>query len=216
MWKGDIKKYLLAKTAHRFCDAMGLKEIVEPQRRKNGMTSSGRPKQCHQNVGKLVACYGGKQVLGYLLNYSEELETYGFIPHSIWETPEGKWVEVTSGIDKPFSPLVSFNPLKNFYHSPFLFTISRHIHEGFQRFSEQTGWKKFPMKCLKKNVRENHLFFRDYPYFREGKSEYWNSDSFTEPSSATGKYINEMFNNFLIKQNIPPLNLTDSKSLQLQ
>ena len=195
---------------------MGLEEVVETQRRKSGMTSSGRPQECHQNVSKLVACYGGKQVLGYLVNYIEFTKTSFFIPHSIWETPEGNWVEVTSGIEELFSPLVAFNPLESFYHSPFLFSVSRDIHKGFERFSEQTGWEKFPMKYLKKNLRDHHLFRRNYPYFREENYEYWKSDSFTKPSSATGKYMTEMFNNFLVEQNLPPLNLSDLKSLQLQ
>lgn len=202
MWRQNIKKYLPSKTAHRFCDAMGLKEVVEPQRRKNGMTSSGRPNECHQNVSKLVACYGGKQVLGYLLGSSEEFKIDAFIPHSIWETPEGKWVDVTTGIEEPFSPLVTFNPLNNFYHSPFIFTVSRDIHKGFDRFSKQLGWENFPMKYLRKNCRDNHLFFRNYPYFRDENSHYWNSDSFSKPSSATGKFMNEMFNKFLREQNI--------------
>ena len=83
MRRVDIKEYLLSKTAHRFCDSMGLEEVVETQRRKSGMTSSGRPQECHQNVSKLVACYGGKQVLGYLVNYIEFTKTSFFIPHSI-------------------------------------------------------------------------------------------------------------------------------------
>ena len=61
MTKDNIKKYLLSKTARRFCDAMGLKEVVEPQRRKNGMTSSGRPNECHQNVSSWLRVMVGNK-----------------------------------------------------------------------------------------------------------------------------------------------------------
>ena len=40
---------------------MGLKEVVEPQRRKNGMTSSGRPNECHQNVSKWLRVMVGNK-----------------------------------------------------------------------------------------------------------------------------------------------------------
>ena len=46
---------------------IGLRNIIKVKRRKNGMTSSMKPNGCHSNVRILVERYGGKQLLGYMI-----------------------------------------------------------------------------------------------------------------------------------------------------
>ena len=79
--------------------------VVSP--RKEGLTSTGRPQQCHKNVEELVLKYGGEGIYGFeLFQYMNSSIKLNY--HSVWKTPEGKFVDVTQmgyeGRDYPFHP----------------------------------------------------------------------------------------------------------------
>ena len=91
--------------------------IVET--RKKGMTSHGELMQCHANVQELVKKYGGKAIRGYELyvshfvhNDKPSVQSISLNHHSVWKTPEGKFVDVTRLSDGNLRPEKSlFIPL---------------------------------------------------------------------------------------------------------
>jgi hypothetical protein len=64
--------------------------------RKNGLTSSGRPKQCHSNVAALVKVFGGQSIKGFLICVNEDMSF--LTSHSCWLTPENNLVDVTMSL----------------------------------------------------------------------------------------------------------------------
>ncbi len=69
--------------------------LVEP--RQTGLTSTGIAGECHSNVRELVKRYGGQQITGFELSYVDDssINPIHLNWHSIWKTPEGKFVDVT-------------------------------------------------------------------------------------------------------------------------
>ena len=75
-----------------------MKKIIEVDEvRMTGFTGMMLHGQCHHNVAYLTQRYGGKQVVGYYVEKRRNVRgnVYKAIHHSIWKTPEGKYVEVT-------------------------------------------------------------------------------------------------------------------------
>lgn len=74
--------------------ASGVKKIVKVDAvRATGFTGNMLDGYCHHNVAYLTKNYGGKQVVGYAIQrYGKN---YAAIHHSLWKTPEGKYVDVT-------------------------------------------------------------------------------------------------------------------------
>ena len=62
--------------------------------RTTGYTSRGTPQQCHSNVHHLVKRYGGEHIKGLEISDSG-IKGVFLNPHSVWKTPEGKFVDVT-------------------------------------------------------------------------------------------------------------------------
>ena len=81
----------------------GMKEVTDGdcwyvRRRLKGVTGSGEKNNCFENVEKLVDRIGGEAVYGWKLFKNKTLTKngiYNFAFHSIWKTPEGKYVDVT-------------------------------------------------------------------------------------------------------------------------
>ncbi len=70
------------------------------ERRVKGVTGSGKENNCHINVQELVERIGGECVFGWLLERNSKLFRKGIYIwsfHSIWKTPEEKYVDVTQG-----------------------------------------------------------------------------------------------------------------------
>jgi hypothetical protein len=77
----------------------GLRNIIKVKRRKNGITGSMKPNDCHRNVRKLVERCGGKQLLGYMIEKESE-NPFQITYHSVWITPKGEVIDPTSSRDK--------------------------------------------------------------------------------------------------------------------
>lgn len=75
-------------------------ECYKVKRRLRGKTSNNTELMCHNNVQYWVDRIGGKRIEGWKKQYSDkDVERVGYshwMWHSIWETPEGKWVDVTA------------------------------------------------------------------------------------------------------------------------
>jgi hypothetical protein len=73
-------------------------EIYWVQRRLNGKTGEGQNGMCHLNVAYWVNKIGGRRVDGWAYNERKMAVRNGihlWFWHSVWETPEGKLVDVT-------------------------------------------------------------------------------------------------------------------------
>lgn len=67
-------------------------------RRIKGVTGNGENNNCHFNVQDLVERIGGERISGWLLLRDKALYRNGIYVwtfHSIWKTPENKYVDVT-------------------------------------------------------------------------------------------------------------------------
>lgn len=53
----------------------------------------GRFWSCHTNVSERVAHQAGKQVYGYY--FIRQFFQYQAVFHSVWETPDGNWIDIT-------------------------------------------------------------------------------------------------------------------------
>jgi hypothetical protein len=97
-------KPIYPKKIQAFFNRMEWKHILQIPRRKKGLTSSGEPAECHQNVNKLVNTMGGKALRGYWITENEdqvqglpveEIKNLSLFYHSVWISPEGNASDVT-------------------------------------------------------------------------------------------------------------------------
>jgi len=91
-------------------------DVVEVPIRKRGRTSEGVEGGCHATVDEWVQKIGGKRVPGWMLVESVRLRKHGVYHwtfHSVWETPEGKWVHVNEGTNHDHIQNIHFCPDKN-------------------------------------------------------------------------------------------------------
>jgi hypothetical protein len=190
-----------------FTKGMKLGKGVSVPIRKIGMTGSGRKLDCHSNVSKLVALYGGSDIRGYEVKYHEEEKGFSFNPHSVWKTPEGKLVDVTLnalGIKEDyfwFIPVFECFPNKGYYFSsvqmfvsevgtiPLMLELSDHTIVTFSR----KDCKRGKLKVADLWGHKEHTFFEEHP--EKLDSDY---PSFSKPSSATGKTFNEIWNERMV------------------
>jgi len=147
----DILQNALRKTRHIIRLLNLPTKPVKVKIRKNGITSCGLPNDCHYNVAYFVKKFGGRRVAGYLLESQREdtqpvsitnIQTgdtlrlpildghekdirHSIYHHSVWETPEGKLVDVTNKGYGTKSEFVYFLPLS--YLNP---SVEHHIIDG--------------------------------------------------------------------------------------
>ena len=94
----------LRKSMKKFTES----ECLLVNRRQKGKTADNTAHMCHENVQHWVDRVGGESKNGWLLGSTNKMKRLGvwtFVFHSIWETPEGKLVDVTTNKvyrDKPF------------------------------------------------------------------------------------------------------------------
>tara|TARA_B100000795_G_C22597135_1_gene359734 strand:- start:3 stop:719 length:717 start_codon:yes stop_codon:yes gene_type:complete len=120
--------------------------VIVPVRTK-GKTGMGILGQCHSNVTELVERIGGKAIRGYWLQRKKNGTMTAFIWHSIWETPEGKWVDVTASSTKnyetckelDFIPVATINPLEEDCYFIEDFIVHDDRHEGLAVRSDFYG-----------------------------------------------------------------------------
>ena len=74
---------------------LGLPISIRVPIRMRGLSSTGTPSLCHNNVTKMVKRYGGKRLVGHTIeSHKGGLEV---LDHSVWITPENKIVCITKG-----------------------------------------------------------------------------------------------------------------------
>ena len=79
----------------KIADALDLQKPIKVSVRKKGKLSNGIVGKCHNNVCEVVKHLGGKQVVGYYVQRQDDVEQTALLHHSIWLSPEGKYVDVT-------------------------------------------------------------------------------------------------------------------------
>ena len=134
------------------------------------------------------------------INPDKELTT--FTEHSVWETPEGKLVDVTlnqslNGYGSNwgrneiyFIPVKKCNPKEGFYFFPFCFCIHDDVTKPVERYSDQFGYQSSPRRIFEKNkiTLDNLWFYRGHSFFEEHRDKL-NNQSFSNPSISTGEYF---------------------------
>ena len=140
-------------------ETLGCKQVVIPEVRTRGKTGNMVQGMCHDNVAELVTRYGGKHLTGYSISKRKGNKTQVTL-HSIWETPEGKFVEVTktqSGMFRNadlFAVIHENKQRKSIKFPPLLETM---VFEDsnvlvFQGFDPLTN---LPYKVLKSRVKKS-------------------------------------------------------------
>ena len=187
--KVPIKRVQKLRKTLTFCKSMGMKQLIEVPIRKKGMTGSGKIKECHDNVELLVKTYGGKVVLGYTieLDIFKKKGWVRFSHHSVWETPEGKLVDVTyNQCDEDtvqFSPLVKYDPNTEWYETPP--NVVFHPTKGVILLGEDEWGRVISNKSLKRNKSQ----IRDLLMTCIKEPSKQNDGGFSNPSTSTGEYF---------------------------
>ena len=212
--------YARLVNSKKFMNILGFnnKDLYVIPTREKGLTGSGQFGKCHENVASLVTRFGGKRVYGYVLEEMENENAKGetvrtevFIGHSVWETPEGKLVDVTWG-NTPFARKYYFIPLMKTTPASrktivemgdFLCMPDKRIYDSSAdekyRYANQgksmdeellndTGLiKPIPYKTLKLFVKKE--FYKLHNYIGDEWRDY---SEFSQPSMGTGKKFNEI------------------------
>jgi len=194
----NIKSIKGLRKTWTFCRRMGITQVMDVPRRKRGMTSSGKENECHSNVRLLTRNYGGSCILGFtVIPWSHT--GIGFLSHSVWETPEGRVVDVTNtGNERDtttFLPIAKYDPDKVCYNGPRNVLFSSNPKIGIRIFRSENildegislrGTRQLTNKELKRTrgseLREEVLMMNDFPAWDE-------TGGFTKPSLFTGKYF---------------------------
>ena len=92
----EVSNDYLPKNKMELLGKIGLRNIIKVKRRKRGMTSSMKMNGCHSNVRILVEQFGGKQLVGYVIEKEKDGIPFHIFYHSVWITPEGKVIDPTS------------------------------------------------------------------------------------------------------------------------
>ena len=177
----EVSNDYIPKNQMELLRKIGLQNIIKVKRRKNGMTSSMKPKGCHSNVRILVEQFGGKQLVGYGI-CEEGKRPFRIYYHSVWITPEGNAVCITDvdlGNEYLFLPiglgLISLKPISI---SPLEVSMGEDWEQGCQIFDTDEGYEEskniknlYNLQRIKELVRDNGGLFQKTPpdkiYFSE-------------------------------------------------
>tara|TARA_B110000858_G_scaffold115677_1_gene132184 strand:+ start:195 stop:875 length:681 start_codon:yes stop_codon:yes gene_type:complete len=128
-----------------------LSKPIQVQVRKVGKTSQGIKNRCHNNVCEIVQYLGGKQVTGFAFTRKDNAEFTQMVGHSVWLTPEGKYVDVTLGKQSrldhiTFIPVKTFDPLTEYYQCTVDVIVFDNVHEGCAiKMGFDDNYEKLPM-----------------------------------------------------------------------
>ena len=119
----------------KIAEALDLQKPIKVIVRKKGKLSNGVLGRCHNNVCEVVKHLGGKQVTGYYLQRRDDIKSNNLLHHSIWLSPENKYIDVTYGQtedreDIIFYPQKTYDPLTEFYQSRNNWFIPDDVHKG--------------------------------------------------------------------------------------
>jgi len=199
------------KKLDKIIDALQLGDPIIVPVRKKGKLCKGVLGKCHMNVCEVVKHLGGKQVIGYFVQ--RENPVTALLHHSIWLSPEGKYVDVTYGdIEERdeiyFYPLKTYDPLTEYYSVRNNWYVPDNIHKGI-RVEESSGnnyivplnfFKKISQK-RKELKKSNQLekAFNDVGFQFEQISLVKFDDYPHSHCESQKNYINEFKNNFNFK-----------------
>jgi len=96
MYKCEIEKSV-PQFVRSLVDKIGLGEMIRVPIQEKGLTGSGKPKECHQNVLGIVKRFRGKVLRGYFVGKNGDVVV--LLYHSVWITPEGKCKDITNNYD---------------------------------------------------------------------------------------------------------------------
>lgn len=192
--------------------------------RMEGLTGSGQLGKCHQNVRSLVLRFGGRCVFGYALAIDHFISPEGKVcsiekwyHHTVWETPEGKIVDVTwnqssfvqNGIDRfLFIALDYYTPNSKKYIRAFGNIIVRQDKRVYESNNDQkmnniklNGHNKVDFSIA---IGEREDLFLNYgmgvkkflklniqTYFKVGPELWYDYSKFSQSSIGTGKKLTE-------------------------
>jgi hypothetical protein len=176
---------------------MELNRPIKVPLRKNGMTSSGIEYHCHPNVQLLVNKFGGKRLVGYILQETSKkynrvrTKEFELFYHSVWITPEDITVDVTKKSDVQIKSMINKNHEFQYFIpvttedqvlSDFITTnrykIHGYGHGVFPKDIKKEDWDNPTLKDLTPvGLKQKDMFGENW--FEEGK--------FNLPSIVTGK-----------------------------
>ncbi len=165
----EFIRYGMKTTLKPFVKSWGIKALLSVPIRKTGLTGSLPYGRCHHNVSFLQERYGGETVLGFAI--LEEDTFFWCIPHSVWKTPEGKYVDVTLKMtietDETeyvrFAPLVWYDATRVGWTLRHEFRIYKDLHKGIEWKLDNGPYEMFTRKSFKGKDMTGLVFKRDYP-----------------------------------------------------
>ena len=186
---------------------LNIKNVYDVPIRKNMFSGTGKAFRCHWNVALLAEKYGGHVVMGYhlyadkqdvkdeLTNRVESFTVLNADGHSCWQTPEGKLVDVTYGVQEEwmksfnldntfcrFAPLVKFDPKKEDIENCWDFAVKRnYLKSGIKMMSsgklyvQQRNLKEgvFVRDNFKKNTFANSDFLKAVKKVKPWQDQYY-------------------------------------------
>jgi len=184
---------------------LGTRFLTVPKR-KNGLTSSGKPHECHRNVAMLVENFGGKHLKGFCLNrvvkLVDETTIFKFIWHSVWVTPEGKAICPTmmeGDLDAlVFIPVHEWTPVLDFYGEDFVLSditkvMGMRLETGIGSCLRETAltipFNRMKPETIMCGAKLDPV--KDAVVLKKNREWYVKSGGFTKPSMGTGRFLNK-------------------------
>ena len=208
----DLDHKVFKKSSRQVFAFLNIFKMYNVEIRKNGLTGSGKLGECHTNVTKLVLLYGGEKVHGIAITVADDFISFSY--HSVWQTPENELVDVTwaKETDKLLS-VDSFYFVPTDYMPSFDIVVKRTSNEILllDRYNFRTVFDLVPIrKKVLRNKRFTNTFFTPFKPLEDVTrllqfDDMRTLDSFTEPSSATGKHFRDIWANYLKKQSVEPI-----------
>lgn len=127
---------------------------------------------CHLNVKSFVDSHGGKAVSGWIFYRDPELINKGlyvWIFHSIWEMPDGKWVDVTE--DKRYKGRDKSIFVPDAVRLPDM--VAGLTYNNFMIFTEPKFAAEYG-NYIGENLRTNEIYWTDPEMLRIRRTEQFN------------------------------------------
>jgi len=166
--KSDIFEKKHQRKIQKLIDALQLKPLVKVKIRKTGKLSNGVYRHCHHNAIEVASKLGGKVVTGYVVTRYNDLTTTSLLPHSVWLSPENKYVDVTYNNhikeeDFDFYPCKIYNPRDEILVTTNTYIIFDDVHKGISIYDYKNEFlKNVPLnffvnvkRSLDKNIISN-------------------------------------------------------------
>jgi len=192
----EVEVSELPKYVNEMISTLNLKRPIKVSQRQKGMTSSGKPYKCHSNVETLVKNYGGKRMVGYMIQKTRIDDALDLLFHSVWVTPEGKLADVTEKDN--FQKEHTFNEDNEKYQ--YFIPVSERefylrdmgIPKDYKKLgygygaviSHENIYKSWDSPTLNKMVVKSGINFS-----KTRGSRWWRDTSFRLPSTASGCYL---------------------------